>query len=105
MLKNGKDSSKGFLKLNFEIRPKKPFPGFIKQFRKHWLKLKICHCQFPNLWAFRVSGMGCYASKCEKNKITAPTADPDKLPGKLDILSECLTLLPQNVSSKYPART
>ncbi len=29
-------------------------------------------CQFPNPWALRVSGMGCYTSKCEKVKITAP---------------------------------
>ncbi len=24
-------------------------------------------CQFPNPWALKVSGMGCYFSKCEKN--------------------------------------
>jgi hypothetical protein len=24
-------------------------------------------CQFPNPWALRVSGMGGYTSKCEKN--------------------------------------
>jgi hypothetical protein len=24
-------------------------------------------CQFPNPWTLRVSGMGCYTSKCEKN--------------------------------------
>jgi hypothetical protein len=29
-------------------------------------------CQFPNPWTLRVSGMGCYTSKCEKVKITAP---------------------------------
>jgi hypothetical protein len=23
-------------------------------------------CQFPNPWTLRVSGMGCYTSKCEK---------------------------------------
>ncbi len=30
------------------------------------MKLKIFFCQFPNPWALRVSGMGCYTSKCEK---------------------------------------
>jgi hypothetical protein len=25
-------------------------------------------CQFPNAWALRVSGMGCYTSKCEKSQ-------------------------------------
>jgi hypothetical protein len=32
------------------------------------LKLKKFFCQFPNLWALRVSGMGGYSSKCEKSK-------------------------------------
>ncbi len=30
------------------------------------MKLKNFFCQFPNPWALRVSGMGCYTSKCEK---------------------------------------
>ncbi len=32
------------------------------------MKLKIFFCQFPNPWALRVSGMGCYTSKCEKSQ-------------------------------------
>ncbi len=34
------------------------------------MKLKIFFCQFPNPWALRLSGMGCYASKWKKAKIT-----------------------------------
>jgi hypothetical protein len=30
--------------------------------------LKNFFCQFPNPWALRVSGMGCYTSKCEKSQ-------------------------------------
>jgi hypothetical protein len=30
------------------------------------MKLKFFFCQFPNPWTLRVSGMGCYTSKCEK---------------------------------------
>ncbi len=31
-------------------------------------EVKDFFCQFPNPWAFRVSGMGGYTSKCEKSK-------------------------------------
>ncbi len=31
------------------------------------MKLKDFFCQFPNPWTPRVSRMGCYTSKCEKN--------------------------------------
>ncbi len=56
-------------KLNFETRPKKThFLVFAKNFRRPWMKLKIFFCQFPNPWALRVSGMGCYTSKCEKSQ-------------------------------------
>jgi hypothetical protein len=30
------------------------------------MKLKNFFCRFPNPWTLRVSGMGGYASKCEK---------------------------------------
>jgi hypothetical protein len=30
-------------------------------------EVEIFFCQFPNPWALRVSGMGFYTSKCEKN--------------------------------------
>jgi hypothetical protein len=43
------------------------FPVFAKNFRRPWMKLKTFFCQFPNPGALRVSGMGCYTSKCEKN--------------------------------------
>ncbi len=42
------------------------FPGFAKNFRRPWMKLKIFFCQFPHPWTLRVSGMGGYTSKCEK---------------------------------------
>ncbi len=32
------------------------------------MQLKIFFCQFPNPWTLRVSGMGCYTSKCEKSQ-------------------------------------
>ena len=47
------------LKLNFEIIPKNTFS-------RPCMKLKNFFCQFPNPWTLRVSGMGGYASKCEK---------------------------------------
>jgi hypothetical protein len=63
----------GLLKFNFELYKKTHFPVFAKKFRKPQMKLKFFFCQLPNPWALRVSGMGCYTSKCEeKNKITAP---------------------------------
>jgi hypothetical protein len=31
-------------------------------------EVKNFFCQFPNPWTLRVSGMGCYTSKCEKNQ-------------------------------------
>jgi hypothetical protein len=33
------------------------------------MKLKFFFCQFPNPWTLRVSGIGCYTSKCEKSQI------------------------------------
>ncbi len=60
----------GFLKLNFEIIPN--YPVFAKHFRELWMKLKF-FCQFPNLWALRVSGMGVVIPQnVKKAKITAP---------------------------------
>ncbi len=29
------------------------------------MKLKLLLCQFPNPWALRVSGMGCYVKKAK----------------------------------------
>ncbi len=64
----------GLLKLNFEKIPKKRiFRVFAKNFRRPWMKLKKFFGQFPNPWALRVSGMGCYTSKCEnKSKSLHP---------------------------------
>jgi hypothetical protein len=31
-------------------------------------EVEIFFCQFPHPWALRVSGMGCYTSKCEKSQ-------------------------------------
>ncbi len=54
----------GLLKLNFEIIPNNAFSGFAKNFRRPWMKVKNFFCQFPNPWVLRVSGMGCFTSKC-----------------------------------------
>jgi hypothetical protein len=71
--KNGKDLSNGAPTNKLWNHTKKThFPGFAKNFRRPWMKLKIFFCQFPNPWTLRVSGMGGYTSKCEKVKITAP---------------------------------
>jgi hypothetical protein len=54
------------LKLNFETRPKNAFSGFCQKFPQAMDEFEIFFCQFPNPWALRVSGIGCYTSKCEK---------------------------------------
>ncbi len=37
-------------------------------------EVEVFFCQFPNPWALRVSGVGCYTSKCEKkSKSLHPT--------------------------------
>jgi hypothetical protein len=67
--KNGKDLSNGAPKIKLWNHIKKThFPVFAKNFRRPWMKLKIFFCQFPNPWTLRVSGMGCYTSKCEKSQ-------------------------------------
>jgi hypothetical protein len=58
------------------------------------MKLKNFFCQFPNPWTLRVSGMGGYASKCEKkSKSLHPSVHVDSNigPEKSDFeASECL---------------
>jgi hypothetical protein len=56
------------LKLNFEIIQKNTFSGFCQKFSQAMDEVEIFFCQFPNPWTFRVSGMGCYTSKCEKSQ-------------------------------------
>jgi hypothetical protein len=56
----------GLLKLNFEKIPKNVFSGFCQKFPQAMDEDEIFFCQFPYPWALRVSGMGCYISKCEK---------------------------------------
>jgi hypothetical protein len=59
----------GLLKLNFETRPKKRIFRFLpKNFCRPRMKLKKFFGPFPNPWALRVSGLGGYTSKCEKNQ-------------------------------------
>ncbi len=71
--KNGKDLSNGAPKIKLWNNTKKRLFRFLpKMSASHGWKW-IFVCQFPNPWAFRVSGMGCLTSKCEKVKITAPT--------------------------------
>ncbi len=65
--KNCKDLLNGAPKNKLWNHTKKThFPGFAKNFRRPWMKLKIIFCQFPNPWTLRVPGMGGYTSKCEK---------------------------------------
>ena len=67
--KNGKDLSIEAPNIKLWNHTKKThFPVFAKNFRRPWMKLKIFFCQFPNPWTLRVSGMGGYTSKCEKNQ-------------------------------------
>jgi hypothetical protein len=58
----------GLLQLNFETRPKNAFSGFCQKFQEAMDEVENFFCQFPNPWALRVSGMGCYTSKCEKSQ-------------------------------------
>ncbi len=39
---------------------------FCQKFSQAMDEVEIFFCQFLNPWALRVSGMGCYTSKCEK---------------------------------------
>ncbi len=73
--KNGKDLSDGAPKIKLWNHTKKThFPVFAKNFRRPWMKLNNFFCQFPNPWTLRVSGMGCYTSKCKKkSKSLHPT--------------------------------
>ena len=65
--KNGKDLSNPAPKIKLWNHTKKThFPVFAKNFRRPCMKLKNFFCQFPNPWTLRVSGMGGYASKCDK---------------------------------------
>ncbi len=67
--KNGKDLSNGASKIKLWNHAKKThFSFFAKNFRRPWMKLNFFFCQFPNPWSLRVSGMGCYTSKCEKSQ-------------------------------------
>ncbi len=47
---------------------KNAFSGFCQKFPQAMHKVEKIFCQFPNLWTLRVSGMGGYTSKCEKNQ-------------------------------------
>ena len=71
----------GLLKLNFEKIQKNAFSGFCQKFPQAMDEVKKIFCQFPNPWALRVSGMGCYTSKCEnKSKSLHPTVHPPHPP-------------------------
>jgi hypothetical protein len=58
----------GLVKLSFETIPKNAFSGFFQKLSQAINEVEIFFCQFPNPWALRVSGMGCYTSKCEKSQ-------------------------------------
>ncbi len=59
--KNGKDLSNGALNIKlWNHTKKKHFPVFARHEAENFF------CHFPNPWTLRVSGMGCYTSKCDK---------------------------------------
>ena len=47
---------------------KNAFSDFCQKFPQAMHEVEIFFCQFPNPWTLRVSGMGCYTSKCEKSQ-------------------------------------
>ncbi len=73
----------GLLKLNFETRPKKRTFRFLPKISAGHGWSFFFFCQFPNPWTLRVSGMGGYTSKCEKeSKSLHPIAHISGLPKK-----------------------
>ncbi len=70
---NGKDLSNRAPKIKFEIIPKPYFQDFGKNKFLQAMDEVWFFLPFSNPWALRVSGMGCYTSKCfKKFKIAAP---------------------------------
>ncbi len=67
-----KISQTGDLKLKFENIPKKTFSGLCQKCSQNMYEVDFFFANFQILRALRVSGMGCYISKCEKTKIIAP---------------------------------
>jgi hypothetical protein len=68
-------------KINFEITQKERIFRFFKKFSQAMDEVYIFVCQFPNPWALRVSGMGCYTSKCEKSQNHCPLNTVYQPPG------------------------
>jgi hypothetical protein len=62
----------GFLKLNFEIIPKKNFPVFAKNFRRPWMKLKFFFANLQILEPLGCQGWVVIPQNVKKVKITAP---------------------------------
>ncbi len=58
----------GLLKFDFEIIPKNRIVRLLPKISAGHGWSWNFFCQFPNPWALRVSGMGCYTSKCEKSQ-------------------------------------
>ncbi len=55
----------GLLKLKF-LYQKNAFSGFCQKISQAMDEAENFFCQYPNPWAFKVSGMGCHTSKCQK---------------------------------------
>jgi len=67
----------GLLILNFEIIPKNAFSGFCQKIPQAVHEVEKIFWPISNPWTLRVSGIGCYTSKCEKNsKSLHPSAHP-----------------------------
>ncbi len=73
--KNGKDLSNGAPNIKLWNHAKKnTFSSFCQKFPQAMDEVENFFCQFPNPWTLRVSGTGCYTSKCEKkSKSLHPT--------------------------------
>jgi hypothetical protein len=61
------DLNFGALKIKILNYTKTHFFQFCQKFVQAIDEVEHFFCQFPNPWALRVSGMGFYTSKCEKN--------------------------------------
>jgi hypothetical protein len=71
--------------LNLTLKPyqKNAFSDFCQKFPQAMDEAENFVCQFPNPWTLRVSGMGCYTSKCEKKpKSLHPSAQISWFRGK-----------------------
>ncbi len=66
--KNGKDLSNRAPNIKLWNHTKKRIFWFLPKISTGHAWSWNFFCQFPNPWTLRVSGMGCYTSKCKKSQ-------------------------------------